>query len=71
MEKLVCAKMFFSLASVSFYCKDCAGNFFLKSSTNPSKVKWSAPKCAKTIFSEASTQYNGVRMYVGRQAVHS
>ena len=26
---------FFSLASVSFYCEGCAGNFFLKSSTRP------------------------------------
>ena len=28
-----CTTFFFSLASVSFYCKGCAGNIFLKSST--------------------------------------
>ena len=31
--------MFFSLASVSFYCKGCTGIFFLKSSTPPPLLK--------------------------------
>ena len=39
MEELFCATFFFSLVSVSFYCKGCAGNFFLKSSTLPPQKK--------------------------------
>ena len=43
-EECFVQHFFFSLASVSFYCKDCAGIFFLKSSTPPpSIVKWTAP----------------------------
>ena len=35
MEEFLCATFFSLLTRVSFYCKGCAGNFFLKSSTPP------------------------------------